>query len=267
MSSNAISKRPQKSFSRSPPGTPLVRRQLGPFLSKATGRRSSATTEECCPKQSITVQIGAPKATRGGQSGDPPRVTVATNYDEGDNDKEVDDSDVELIATIERNFKRQARQPTDHFEKLLEATCPNHVYPVRHKLKKCSMMKNYMTMGAFTKGKKIEGDRAGKATAPFPREKAVMSIYSGPAPHESERKRKLTSWAFHAICPATLEYLRWSESLITFDQTNHLDSISKPERFSLIVDPLVGTIRLTKALMDEGGGLNLMYLNTFEGLG
>jgi hypothetical protein len=94
-----------------------------------------------------------------------------------------------------------------------------------------------------------------------------MSIYSGPAPHESERKRKLTSWAIHAICPATLEYLRWSESLITFDQTNHLDSIPNPGRFSLIVDPLVGTIRLTKALMDEGGGLNLMYLNTFEGLG
>jgi hypothetical protein len=33
------------------------------------------------------------------------------------------------------------------------------------------------------------------------------------------------------------------------------------------VDPLVWTTRLTKALMDGGSGLNLMYLNTFEGMG
>jgi hypothetical protein len=44
------------------------------------------------------------------------------------------------------------------------------------------MMKNYMTTGAFAKGKKPEGDSVGKATAPFPKEKAVMSIYCGPAP-------------------------------------------------------------------------------------
>jgi hypothetical protein len=29
---------------------------------------------------------------------------------------------------------------------------------------------------------------------------------------------------------------------------------------------LVGTTRLTKALMDGGSDLNLMYLDTFEGL-
>jgi hypothetical protein len=39
------------------------------------------------------------------------------------------------------------------------------------------------------------------------------------------------------------------------------------ERIPLRVDPLVGMTRLTKALMDGGNGLNLMYLNTFEGSG
>jgi hypothetical protein len=48
---------------------------------------------------------------------------------------------------------------------------------------------------------------------------------------------------------------------------NHLDSIPKPGRFPLIIDPLVGTTRLTKALMNGGSSLNLMYLDTFEGLG
>jgi hypothetical protein len=47
-------------------------------------------------------------------------------------------------------------------------------------LKECSMMKNYMTTGALAKGKKPRDDAAGKATAPLPGEKAVMSIYGGP---------------------------------------------------------------------------------------
>jgi hypothetical protein len=47
----------------------------------------------------------------------------------------------------------------------------------------------------------------------------------------------------------------------------HPDRISKPERFPLIADPLVGTTQLTKALMDTGSDLNAMYLDTFEGLG
>jgi hypothetical protein len=38
-------------------------------------------------------------------------------------------------------------------------------------------------------------------------------------------------------------------------------------RYPLIVDPLVRTTRLTKALMDGDSGLNLMYLDIFEGLG
>jgi hypothetical protein len=86
----------------------------------------------------------------------------------GVNDKDVGDSDKELITAAERDFKHQARQPTDHFGKLLEATYPNHTYPVQHKMKECTMMKNYMTTG--------------KATTPFPEEKAVLSIYGEPTP-------------------------------------------------------------------------------------
>jgi hypothetical protein len=47
------------------------------------------------------------------------------------------------------------------------------------------MMKNYMTTRVLTKGQKLKDDAAGKATTPFPGEKVVMSIYSGPIPHES----------------------------------------------------------------------------------
>jgi hypothetical protein len=129
------------------------------------------------------------------------------------------------------------------------------------------MMKNYRTTRTFARSKKPNGDSSGKATIPFPEEKVVMSFYSGPNPHESRRKLKLTSQAINAVSTTVLEYLRWSEFLITFDQTDHPNSIPKPGRFPLIVDLLVRTTWLTNALMDGGSGLNLMYLDTFEGLG
>jgi hypothetical protein len=89
---------------------------------------------------------------------------------------------------------------------------------------------------------------------------------TGPLLNESRCKLKLTSWAVNAVSLATSEYLHWSKFLITFDRADHPDRIPKPERFPLIVDPLVGMTRLTKVLMDGGSGLNLMYLDTFEGL-
>jgi hypothetical protein len=141
------------------------------------------------------------------------------------------------------------------------------MYLVRHKLKECTMMKNYMTTGIFAKGKSPDGDSAGKVATPFPEKKAVMSIYRGPAHHESWCKLKLTGWAINAVNTVVPEYLRWSESPITFYWMDHPDSIPKPGRFPLIVDPLVRMTRLTKALMDWGSGLNLVYLETFEGMG
>jgi hypothetical protein len=38
-------------------------------------------------------------------------------------------------------------------------------------------------------------------------------------------------------------------------------------RYPLIVDPIVGTKRLTKVLMDGGSGLNIMYVETLDAMG
>jgi hypothetical protein len=113
----------------------------------------------------------------------PQQVTVTTSCDEGDNDKDVGDSDEELIATTESEVKCQARLLADHFEELLKVTCPNHRFPIRNKLKECPMMKNYMTMRTFVRGKKHESDSTGRAAAPFHEERADMLIYGGsPSP-------------------------------------------------------------------------------------
>jgi hypothetical protein len=103
----------------------------------------------------------------------PRRVAVATN----DDDKEVDGSDKDYVMAIEHDFKHQAHQPNNHFEKHLKTACPNHTYPVKHKLKHYTMMKNFMTSGAHSKGKKSEGDPGRKGTTSFHREAVPMMIY------------------------------------------------------------------------------------------
>ena len=47
-----------------------------------------------------------------------------------------------------------------------------------------------------------------------------------------------------------------------FDQRDHPSHITRPERYPLIIDPIVRKKRLTKVLMDGGSGLNILYVNT-----
>ena len=67
--------------------------------------------------------------------------------------------------------------------------------------------------------------------------------------------------------PATPLFLRWLESAITFDRSDHLNAIPHPRRYPLVVDPIVGPKHLTKVLMDGGSGLNIMYAKTVDAMG
>jgi hypothetical protein len=54
------------------------------------------------------------------------------------------------ISTTTPNGRRLARTPRDYFKRLLEEACPNHAYPVRHKLKDCGMIQSFITSGSLT---------------------------------------------------------------------------------------------------------------------
>jgi hypothetical protein len=54
---------------------------------------------------------------------------------------------------------------------------------------------------------------------------------------------------------------------ITFDRSDHPDHVPQPGRFPLVVDPIIGTKRVTKVLMDGGSGLNILYIDTLDALG
>jgi hypothetical protein len=80
------------------------------------------------------------------------------------------------------NDKRQARLPMDHFKRLLDEACPNHAYPVRHKLKDCGMMRSFMTSGSITWGAELDEGPDGSDMTPFPEKNVIMTLY-GDAPH------------------------------------------------------------------------------------
>jgi hypothetical protein len=63
----------------------------------------------------------------------------------------------------------------DHINRLLEEACPNHAYPIRHKLKDCGMMRSFMTSGPLTWGTELNEGLVGSDTTPFPKENAIMT--------------------------------------------------------------------------------------------
>ena len=84
---------------------------------------------------------------------------------------------------------------------------------------------------------------------------------------ESRRKQKLTHHKVRAAKLAMPSFLRWSDSAITYDRSDHPEYVPCPVGCSLVVDPIVGTKRLTKLLMDGGSGLNIMYSETLDAIG
>jgi hypothetical protein len=58
--------------------------------------------------------------------------------------------DDNLIEVVERKATRpksnpaEAVLPKDHFEELLDALCPHHEVPIKHALKDCRLIKNYV---------------------------------------------------------------------------------------------------------------------------
>ena len=92
-------------------------------------------------------------------------------------------------------------------------------------------------------------------------------IFRGSTAYDSKRRQKVARREVYTARPATPAFLRWSESTITFDQTDHTDTVPHPGRYPLVVDPIIGPKQLTKVLIDEGSGLNIMYAKTLDEMG
>jgi hypothetical protein len=103
---------------------------------------------------------------------------ITTDHDDG-NDREMGGSSVRHISTTARSNKRQVRPPTKQIKRLLEEAYPNHINPIRHKLKDCSTMRSFMTSGSLTWGVDLDEGLDRSDTMPFPEENTVMLVYVG----------------------------------------------------------------------------------------
>jgi len=54
---------------------------------------------------------------------------------------------------------------------------------------------------------------------------------------------------------------------ITFDRDDHPNRVVTPGVYPLVVDPIIVNTQLSKLLMDGGGSLNIISLETLDLLG
>jgi hypothetical protein len=92
-------------------------------------------------------------------------------------------------------------------------------------------------------------------------------IFDGQMVNLSAKRWKQERWEDFSIEAATPVYLDWSNIAITFDQDDHPDYDSNPERYPLVVNLVIGNTRLSKVLMDGGSSLNIIYVETLELMG
>jgi hypothetical protein len=112
---------------------------------------------------------------------------------------EVGSSGMGHASSATRSSRCLARSPTYHFKRLLEGACPNHAYPIRHKLKDCGIMRSFMTSGSLIWGAEPRERPNRSGTTPFPEENTVMAVLWGCPPgrevlHVQPRPQDLNSW-------------------------------------------------------------------------
>jgi hypothetical protein len=141
------------------------------------GNMKTAVSSSRAAPSKATVK-STRKGAKGGKKGQKwhPRCVAIMASDDNDEEK-ADDSGKEYVMAVKHDFKHKTWQQKDHFKKLHKATRPNHSYLVKHKLKDCTVMKNFMTSVALLKCRKLEGDPGGKDATPIPEEVEVMTIF------------------------------------------------------------------------------------------
>ena len=73
----------------------------------------------------------------------------------------------------------------------------------------------------------------------FPTLDGCLMIFGGSMAYDSKHHQKVARRQVYMAQPATPPFLRWSESAITFDRTDHPDTVPYPGRYLLVVDPIV----------------------------
>jgi hypothetical protein len=152
---------------------------------------------------------------------------------------------------VERKMSRPKGNPTkptpskDHFERFLDALFSHHEVPVKHSLRDCRLMKNYVndTLKPRTADQPKKGgtspDNDDGAGAAYPGEDGVVHMIFGGSPIRPSRQReKLIRREVFNTDVAKPSYLKWSEVSITFDREDHPDHVPQLGSYPLVVASL-----------------------------
>jgi hypothetical protein len=153
---------------------------------------------------------------------------------------------------------------------MLKESCPYPRDPVKHTLEECDMIRRYFNKaGPSVEDGKDPGNnkKGGDKEEEFPEVHNCFMIYDRQVENASARHHKQEHREVCSVKVATLVYLDWSDKPITFDQGDHPDCVPSLGRYPLVVDPIIGNVRLSKVLMDGGSSLNIIYAETLELLG
>jgi hypothetical protein len=176
-----------------------------------------------------------------------------------------DAADADLVAAAEYKNPRKPPGGANLFDKMLKESCPYHQGPVKHTLEECVMLRRHFHRaeppaegGRAHNNNKKEDHKAEE----FPEVHDCFMIYGGQvanalAWHHKQERREVCS-----VKVAVPVYLDWSDKPITFDQGDHPDRVPSPGKYPLVVDPVIGYVRLTKVLMDGDSSLNIIYAET-----
>ena len=64
--------------------------------------------------------------------------------------------------------------------------------------------------------------------------------------------------------PAIPDFLRGSETAITFNREDHPPSVYRPGHAALVLDAQIGGYAMTKVFMDGGSGINIIFADTLR---
>jgi hypothetical protein len=201
------------------------------------------------------------KQPQGHPSEDTPEASTqrgAKNKGKKKSQAKRDAADADLVAAAE--YKNPWKPPggANLFDKMLKEPCPYHQGPVKHTLEEYVMLRRHFhRVGPPAEGGKANDDdkKEDHQAGEFPEVRDCFMIYGGQAANASARHHKQERREVCSVKVAAPVYLDWSDKPITFDRADHPDHVPSLGKYPLVVDPVIGDVRLTKVLMDGGSSL------------
>jgi hypothetical protein len=246
-------------------------RDLVSKLGRKTPTRASelmdiATKFASC-QEAVEAIFQKDKRPQGRQQEDVPEVSAQRGRKKKGKKKSQakhDTADADLVAAAEHKNPRKRPGEANLFDKMLKESCPYHQGHVKHTLEECVMLRRYFHKAEppAEGGKGHDNNKEGHKAEEFPEVHDCFMIYGGQVANALARHRKQERREVCSVKVAAPVYLDWSDKPITFDQGDHPDRVPSPGKYPLVVDPIIGNVRLTKVLMDGGSSLNIIYAET-----